>query len=368
MIIYWSMIALTGFLAIMQVKMGKAEIFIRGKHLCKGTALLAFIWTAYIIFWIGLRSGVADAPAYISGFKEIPVGFEHFEFYLSTVDKGVGFGFIAFLFKNMVSQNYHAWLFFITLVSTFCVVRVYYRQSENFFFTAYLFLASCIFTWLFNGIRQFLATVILFAFSDLMVKGKTFKYIVLILLVSLIHNTALVMLPICIFFRKKEPWKWQTFVFVVVFVIGVFYADSLLNLFMQTEAGAKYAEGLALSEGTNILRIGVAAVPCVLAFIERDVVSKEKNEFINLCVNMSFVSLCFYVLSSVTSGVLLGRLPNYFEVYNMILLPWLLKYGFKGSSRKLIQIICVVLYLVFFYYQMTQAWNMYYISDFTGRI
>lgn len=35
MIIYWSMIALTGFLAIMQVKMGKAEIFIRGNAYTK---------------------------------------------------------------------------------------------------------------------------------------------------------------------------------------------------------------------------------------------------------------------------------------------------------------------------------------------
>ena len=368
MIIYWSMLGMTGILAFIQWKMGEKKIVIGSRKICRGTEVIAFIWAAYIIFWIGLRSGIGDTLAYISGFKEIPVGFDYFKSYMSSIDKGIGFSFLAFVFKNIISQNYHAWLFFLTLITTFCIVRVYYKKSENFLFTAYLFLASGIFTWLLNGIRQFLATAILFVFSDWIVENKIKRYVILILLVSLIHNTALIMIPVCIFLKAKKPWKWQTLLLAGIFVIGIFYADSLLNLFTETEMGMAYAEGLAKSEGTNILRVVVATVPCVLAFWERDLIEKKGNDFLNLCVNMSFVSFCFYALSAATSGVLLGRLPNYFEIYNMLLIPWLLNHGFKGKSGRLIKILCIAFYLAFFYYQMTQAWSMYYISDFTGRI
>lgn len=368
MIIYWSMVVFTIVLYFLQKKLEYNRIYLGDKYIFKGDGVIAILWGGYLLFWIGLRSGIADTNAYIAGFEEIPLGLGKFREYITSVDKGVGFQVIAFLIKNFLSDNYHVWLILITFISLFCLIRVFYKHCENFVFTAYLFLTSCIFTWLLNGIRQFLAACILFLFSDWLVEDKVFRYMILILLVSLIHNTALVFIPICLFFRKKDPWTWKTVIFLLIFMVGVYYSNSWLHLFTETEMGSGYAEALTVSKGTNFIRVLVAAVPCILAFAERDIIALENDKFINLCVIMSIVSLCFYILSSVTSGVLLGRLPNYFEIYNLILLPWLLNRGFERRSKKIVTAVCIVLYLFFFYYQMTQAWNMYYVSDFTGVI
>lgn len=368
MVIYWSMIAFTAVIALIEHQTAFEYYTMDGILHRKAPVTLAIVWAGYLLFWIGLRSGVGDTPAYIYGFRDIPVGWYRFFGFLDSAGKGKGFQACAFIFKNLVSKNYHAWLFFITFVSLYCVTKVFYEQSDNFAFTAYLFIASCMFTWLLNGIRQFLACAILFLYSDWFAENRRIKYIILILIVSLIHNTALVLIPIVIYFGEKEPWTWKTFLFIILFSVAIFYSDQLLGLFTETEMGKGYADGLENSEGTNIIRTVVAAVPVILAFLERQTVFVEGNTFIKTCVIMSLVSLCFYALSSVTSGVLLGRLPNYFEIYNMVLLPWLIEHNRNIGISQLLKAGCIVMYLLFFIYQMTVAWNLYYISDFTGRI
>lgn len=367
MVVYWSMLALTAVLAVLEQRIGNCQIYLGKRYLCKGKSMIAIFWASYLVFWIGLRSGIADTNAYIQGFHEIPVGKENLIPFLRDTDKGVGFQFLAFTFKNYISTNYHGWLFFLAAVSLLPITKVFCEQSESFCFTAYLFIATTMFSWLFNGVRQFLAVAILFAFSEWLIENKTIRYLLLILLVASIHNTAIVMIPVCLLMRKNEPWTARTFIIIIVFVLIVYFADPLLELFIQTDIGSGYAEELEKGSGTSIIRIFVSLVPCVLAFVCRDNI-KTENVFIKVCVYMSVFSACFYVFSYFTSGVLMGRLPVYFEIYNMILLPRVLKNGFKKNASRFIEILCVVLYLIYFYYQMEVVWSLDYMSDFTGRI
>lgn len=368
MIVYWSMIIWTAFLGLFQSRELYSKMIYPHNRVYSVPRYVSVLWAGYLLFWIGLRSGIGDTNAYISSFNEYPLGLNNIDLIINSDSKGKAFEVLGFLFKNLISSNYHAWLFFIAFVSLVCMTKVFYRHSDSFIMTAYLFIASCIFTWLFNGIRQFLATSILFLFSEWFAEKKIIRYILLILAVSLIHNTALILIPIVVFFKNKNPWNFRTFLFIGVFAVGIYYADNILGIFTATEYGSRYADALATSQGTNIIRVIVAGVPCVLSFWERRIIIEEEDEFINMCTVMSLVSFCLYAFSSVTSGVLLGRLPNYFEVYNLILIPWLLNRGFSGEERGIIKVLCILMYLVFFYFQMTKAWNMYYISDFTGVV
>ena len=55
--------------------------------------------------------------------------------------------------------------------------------------------------------------------------------------------------------------------------------------------------------------------------------------------------------------MLLGRLPIYFSLYNLILLPWLIKSIFENKERDLIYFIMIICYIGFFYYQMSVSWD-----------
>ena len=56
----------------------------------------------------------------------------------------------------------------------------------------------------------------------------------------------------------------------------------------------------------------------MIAFCGRKIIAQKNNAFINICVNMSVICVGIYFLVIFTSGVLVGRLPVYFELYNII--------------------------------------------------
>ena len=78
-----------------------------------------------------------------------------------------------------------------------------------------------------------------------------------------------------------------------------------------------------------------------------------------MCVNMSLLSTGIYVVSIFTSGILVGRLPIYFSLYNYILLPWELEYIFTVRSKKILYLLMIGAYLVFYYYQLNYSWGIW---------
>ena len=76
-------------------------------------------------------------------------------------------------------------------------------------------------------------------------------------------------------------------------------------------------------DGTNPLRVLVYSVPTILSLFCRKKIIKEGGRVIQVACNMSIMSSALYLISMVTSGIFMGRLPIYCSLYaNGILLPW----------------------------------------------
>lgn len=329
----------------------------------------AIIPFAYIIFWTGMRNGFADTPAYIKTYEAIPTGGMNIVIeYARTVTNDTGFYFLSAMFKNYVSTDYHWWLFSMALISGVCVCYALYRHSDSFHFSTFLFMAMCLFSWMMNGVRQFLVVAILFACSEwLLDKKKFWKYIVLIAVLSTIHSSALFLIPICFIVRSAKPWSKEMMFFLTFVCVAMVFSERVTDVFVET-IGKDYADTFYDNTGSGIMRTLVAAVPTVIAFVQRKEIERRNNPYINLCVNLSIVSLCVYIISSFTNGILVGRMATYFNIYNIILLPWLIKYCFRNQEKKILYVICIACYLFYFYYQTSIVGNFYYSSDFTGII
>lgn len=359
MIIYWSMIAVIAICAA-----GKSLSETNTKL---GSKFLVYFPMLYIIFWTGVRTQFVDTSAYIRVYDSIPAdSFQSIYKYTQEYDKDQLFYFLSGVFKYIFGNNYHYWLFAIALLCGMCVIRQIYKYSDSPFFSLYLFMTMSIFTWLMNGIRQFIVISILFTFSDWLIdKRKRWIYIILIILLSFIHNSALFILPFIIVVMFAKPWDWKMILMIIAIVVVISYADPFFN-FLTEAVAQDYAETLDEYGGTSILRTLVAFVPIVLSFAGRKIIQGENNQYLNLCVNMSLVSALIYALSSFTNGILIGRMPMYFQVYDLLLLPWLIKHCFTKQSRQLLTIVCIVCYLIYFVYQAVVAGNYYYASDLTG--
>jgi len=72
-------------------------------------------------------------------------------------------------------------------------------------------------------------------------------------------------------------------------------------------------------------------------------------------------------LASVTSGIIMGRIPIFFEIYSYILLDWLLRNVFKDDQKFLMQTLCILFYTAYFYYQMVIVYQgLGYYSEWLG--
>ena len=117
-------------------------------------------------------------------------------------------------------------------------------------------------------------------------------------------------------------------------------------------------------DGSNPIHTLLYAIPAILAFIERDRISKEAPDLIKICINLSVICVSVSAIANVTSGILVGRLPIYFELSNLILIPYLFIHT-DIKERGWISPI-MLLYLAFFVYKTYFFTRPYYYSELLG--
>jgi transmembrane protein EpsG len=283
-----------------------------------------------------------------------------------SFNKGWGFKILEIVFKEIVSSNYHAWLMFIAIVTGMCIAITFYKYSHNYFYSVFLFLATTDFSWLMNGIRQFLAVAIIFAATPLIKENKWFKFILIVLLASAIHGTALMMIPIY-FFARGKPWTSRTlFLFAGVLLI-MFFTSSFTNILEDVFAETKYeniGDQFMQDDGVNPIRVLVFSITTILSFVARNRLPKD-DILINIFINMSLVTSGLYLIAMVTSGILLGRLPMYTQLYQYMLLPYIIDNLFEKRTKSLIYTASIILFLLYF---KIASKGFYYSSDLTGFI
>ena len=171
----------------------------------RSNLLSAVILFLPIIIFAGLRSSVADTSVYISSFNDYPNNLASaMDLIMEDGNRAPGFMFLSILLKQYISQDYHVWLFIIAAISGICVMYPIYKYSCNYGISMFLFIASCQYTWLFNGIRQFLVASIMFSCTGLLLRKKIIPYMIIVLIMLTIHQSALIFIPIYFIFKLKR--------------------------------------------------------------------------------------------------------------------------------------------------------------------
>lgn len=365
MTVYWFMMAWVIFFGILaqasarRVCVGEylgEEVYEARVHL-----FMAVVTFAVIVFFAGMRTTVGDTTAYIKMFKDYPLFQNAHDIIFENSAREPGFRLFSILIKTFISNNYNVWLSIIAVISGICVMYPLYKYSCNFGVSAFLFMASCQFSWMFNGMRQFLVAAIMFSCTEFILKNKTLFYIIIVCILSTIHKSAFILIPMY-FIAQGEPWNKRTMLFIGCIVLAMLFTSKFTNLLTdvveQTDYASSVNEFKATDDGTSSIRILVESIPIIMAFFYRNKIKDKLTPIIKLSINMSLIASGLYIISKIaSSGILLGRLPIYFSMYNLILLPWLLNNIFEKKEKNLIYYIMILCYFTFFYYQMIVTWG-----------
>lgn len=373
MIIYWSMILWVFLIYLVYSMTHKEEIKLTDYNIQQGIQkkiplVYAVLVFGYFIFWIGMRGYMADTSLYIVNFNAIPSDFSTAWSEIGWGGKGPGFDIFNVFFKCLISQDYQWWLMTIAIVCGVCLVTVFRKYSVNYFMSCFLFMTMITYTWMLNGMRQFIAVAILFLCCDWIKDGKFIKFLIAVLILSTVHFTCIMMIPIY-FVARLKPWSKKIVLFIFAIILLCVFAEPFfgeLDNILSDTGYSGFTEQFAEDDGVNPIRVLFYAIPPLIAFWKRNVLAAyyEKNRMLPIMINMSLITAALYLVGVFTSGILIGRLPIYCEVYNLIFMPYLLYVGFNKQERKIIMPVYVMVMLLFFYLQCLP----YYVSDFTGYV
>ena len=310
-----------------------------------------------LVYWCANRDlGFGDTGFYYDEFNRAPASLSGIPAYMQSQPKDAWYYGFSALIKALISGNPHIYFAIIGSIQLLCVGLIYRKYSRNLWLSIFLFIASTDYTgWMFNGTRQFLAVCITFIALPLIVNKKYFASILLILLASRFHQSALLMIPV-VFIVQGKAWNGKTLLIAFGTLIAVAFIDEFTGFLDSSLQDTQYKNVVSdwqndfNDDGTNFLRVLVYSVPTILAFIWRGKLEDTDNPLIHICVNMSIISTGIYIVSMFTSGIFIGRLPIYLSLYNYILLPWEIRHFFKKENRVLVTVCTVVFYLLFYIY------------------
>ena len=325
--------------------------------------LFAFIMFLPIIIMAGTRGNFADTIGYREEFLNMPYDFPDFEKYMEGVKKDKGFSVLTYLLRLVIGNSDVFYFFVLASIQGVILLSVFRKYSAEYTVSIFLFVASADYIgWMYNGIRQFLAVTIIFAATKLMITKRYIPLLVIILLASTIHQSALLMIPI-VFIAQGKAWNKKTLLFIAIILVIVLSLDVFTNMLDQSLKNTQYTNVVRdykewNDDGTNPLRVLLFSFPTIIAFLGRKKI-KDANILINFCVNTSIISTGLYIISIFTSGLFMGRLPIYVSLYGYILLPWEINHIIPKRYKTPFIIIMVGVYLLFYYYQMHVKWLLF---------
>lgn len=316
----------------------------------------------YIAFLTAMRSAMNDTSAYIRSFNDISGTWREIYEIMIGDGKDKAFDIVANLFKMFVSDDYHMWFAFFAAIESAIFIYVLRRESVSFFDSCFFFFSTTLYYNYFSMMRQWFAVLLLFAGSRLIKNKKTVAYIVLCIFAAQFHESAYLFIPIY-FIVQGEAWSSKQNMILGAAVICLIFLNPLLSALQTALEGTTYdyaIDAMNNNAGSSGIRALIAAVPVVIAFMDRDKINAE-NKMINVCINMSVLNFLLNLLATFTSGLYVIRLATYTNVYNIILYPYLLNVTVSSYNRKIIKVCFYVSYLLFYCYQMTYqgAWGYY---------
>lgn len=320
---------------VVQLETGEARY--RPEKIATLAIAIVLIFVAGCRYYVG-----ADYWAYYTGFSGT---WDALVARVVEYDEPV-IALIAFISRHIYDDG-AAVIFLAALLTIGCYIYQIYKYSPNFVVSIMLYLFVGQWTGCFNGVRQYLAAAILFMGHRFILERKLKQYVIVVLVASLAHTTALVMIfPYFVMTRKISKIQLLFFAagaFVVsqaselLFALIGFYKDSQLIL-----------EGYIVNE-VNIFRVLVGFVPLLIYWLfSKKTENSAETEFY---LNGMFLNA--FAMAATMNSAYLARIGIYTGIFVPIGYAHLFR-TIKLRNNKIILMICMfAFYFLYWQYEIS---------------
>ena len=316
------------------------------------SALVALI----LIFVSGMRNTIGDTEMYMHSYRllvENPI--------MPSDGKDLGFTMLSLLLVQ-ISTDPQILIFTTALITNLFNVIMFNKYRSALELQVYMYITSGYYFTTMNGIRQCLAAALLFASTKFIIDGKFFKYCICAILISNLHSSAIMMIPLY-FVVRQEAWSKRMIIFIGIAVVAVLGYDIVSPIIFKALQGTSYSEYSDFAEGgSSVMRTIVNAVPVALAYLKRDELKEDWPES-NVFVNMSIINVIFVAFGMF--NWIFNRFTLYTQLYNFVLVPFVISKCFKGREKRVIYFGFLICYFIFMYYEQVMGMGLTYHSKYT---
>lgn len=301
-----------------------------------------------VIIFAGLRRGYNDTWAYLTGFDLLDIS----EGWISRISWSVGdvplYSFLIHVMKKagLSSQSY------ILVCSAFIYgtfLWFVHKYTKNVLLTVFLFFTTGCFAFALAAIKQCMATAFCLIGIDRLLNGKRIRFLFWITVGVLFHpfSAMFYICPLLLF----SPWRSSTYMMIAGFgVLGYTFQrwlGSAINAL--TVIGIEYDPSLLAGEGVNVFRVLALWAPILLSFVAAKHWRQSQNRADNLMMNLSILCAELMFIALFGNPIYIGRLANFFLIFQVISLPIILN-CFEENSRILLSCFVVIGYSGFSIY------------------
>ncbi len=264
--------------------------------------------------------------------------------------KEPGWALLNYIFKPLGDNGFFVMVAMLNILQNVIYYRIIrkYLPIEDWTFGTFIYLfTTTLYLLNFSMMRQGLTVAIFLAICPLIEQRKMFKALLIILLASTIHSSALIFIPF-VFVGYIPMSKYSgiviTGIYILVFALLLISKD-FINTILSTaisfsDTFQDYADTYGDDEVTATFRLGflLKTIPVVLSFVFIN--SADNDETKKRIVLIS----SFGILVDITTQIipLLSRVTIYFMAYSVIAMPMV----YKTIKPHILKITLLTLYVL----------------------
>lgn len=249
---------------------------------------------------------------------------------------------------ELIHHDSALWFFVMAVITIIPIAIVIKKHSIDAMLSIIFFVLIGSWHFSFNIVKQCAAMSILFVGFEYLYNKDLKKWIIICLLATTFHLSALFMLPIYFVVDTNVNKKKIFISFISAIILSLSY-DYLLSSFSNLKTEGRISmDSDDVQNSVNLLRVAVNCAPVLFILLFRKVYDFNDKKFV-LCFNLSLLNVILNFVAF--TSIYLYRIIIYTNVFNVLLIPYIAK-PFNKSTRYIIMMVMILLYFIFWTYDL----------------
>lgn len=268
----------------------------------------------------------------ISGFRVVGTGTDTtlYKLYFETIDLynynttwldfEIGY-YLLNEFVRLITDDYQYIFILAAFVTQYLINKTLKDYSLSYSLSIFLYITLFFYYHSFNILRQYIAISLVFFSIKYIINKDLWKFLCIVLIASLFHRTALIMLP----FYWISRWNISNLMYIILTLIAIIFSiatDKIVHLISLVIPKFTFYVNYS-QEGASVNSI-ILIISIVIIFsliYRKRLILKDKST--TIYINLVYFALFFNIL--VKGNFVFSRIGEYFYIFILLLIPVCIK-------------------------------------------